>query len=141
MKRKSKGPPDPTAGQIERLALVRRELEEVRKTAERIRKWGFKGQHPDQPRNNREDFERDVGHLAHAVMCMVNALDVTLITMSEAMFEKAANIERHRPHPDTTSPDEDTTTAPKTKTVTGREAVESTWPPSGVKTLHGEEEE
>lgn len=66
-----------TPAQVERLAFLSEELGEAIQAIGKILRHGYKSSHPDIPeRCNREDLERELGHIHLAISMLVEANDL-----------------------------------------------------------------
>ena len=66
-----------TPAQHERLALLLEELGEAQQSIGKILRHGYFSHHPDTPEwSNRDDLERELGHVQHAVSLLVEQKDL-----------------------------------------------------------------
>lgn len=88
-----------TPAQAERIALLLEELGEVQQAIGKILRHGYESSHPDVPeRCNRDDLEKEIGHVELAVSMMKKSGDITDNGISSAAIEKYDKIHKYLHH-------------------------------------------
>lgn len=89
-----------TEAEAERLALLVEECGEVIQAAAKVLRHGWDSRHPnaiDGP-TNRQQLEKEVGHMRQAVGMMLHAEDLGATAMRDALIKKAGSISQWLHH-------------------------------------------
>jgi NTP pyrophosphatase (non-canonical NTP hydrolase) len=90
-----------TPAEDERLALLLEEMGEALQAIGKIKRHGYQSYHPNIPeRCNREDLEKELGHVGLAIMMMVEAGDVSQNSIKIAHIQKRQEIGQYLHHQD-----------------------------------------
>jgi hypothetical protein len=84
--------------EAELLALLSEECGEVIQAIAKIQRHGFYSEHPDRSTSNREDLEKEVGHIQHAVERMIGAGILNVHDLAMHKSDKADSISQWLHH-------------------------------------------
>lgn len=90
-----------TESQAERIALLMEELSEAIQACGKVLRHGFDSYNPtiaSVSPSNREQLEKELGHVRHAIDRMTLANDVNVLAIEGAKKDKAASISRWLHH-------------------------------------------
>lgn len=88
-----------TPAQHERLALLLEELGEAQHVIGKILRHGYSSYHPDVPeRSNRDDLERELGHVQLAISLLATQGDVRRNEIETERDAKRLRVGRHLHH-------------------------------------------
>jgi len=87
-----------SAAEAERLALLSEELGEVQQAIGKILRHGYQSHHPDGGPNNRENLEKELGHVHHAVTLMAGNGDIDLERVVAHQVEKLKSVRKYLHH-------------------------------------------
>src|SRR4051812_27214083 len=90
-----------TESEAERIALLMEELAEAIQACGKVLRHGFDSYNPtiaSLSPSNREQLEKELGHVRHAVDRMVLAKDLNVLAIEGAKKDKAASISRWLHH-------------------------------------------
>lgn len=91
---------DLTDAELERLAILSEELGEAVKAIGKIVRHGYESYNPDVPdaASNRQDLEREMGDVLHALDRMVEKEDLSRPAIERQRVEKAKKIKPYLHH-------------------------------------------
>lgn len=81
-------PPSLSPAEIERLAILIEEAGEVIQAASKILRHGYESGHPDSPKTNRQDLERELGDFQCAMTHLAYWLDIDQVAVTQASKRK-----------------------------------------------------
>lgn len=84
--------------ELERLAILSEELGEVQQAIGKILRHGYESTHPDGGPTNRENLERELGDICHAMMLLIDSEDVNDEIIKEWSDKKAEKIKKYLHH-------------------------------------------
>jgi len=85
--------------EAERLALLLEELGEAQQAIGKILRHGYENYHPDFPEiSNRDDLEKEIAHIRHAIYLMEQAKDIDPANNAGYQYSKMVNISKYLHH-------------------------------------------
>lgn len=84
--------------EAERLFLLSEELAEVIQAIGKTLRHGYDSRHPNGGLTNRENLERELGHVIHAYTRMIAADDVSEVNIKTHRLEKATAVGKYLHH-------------------------------------------
>jgi len=90
---------DLTPAEDERLSILVEECSEVIKAAMKIQRHGYESNNKGQlPLTNRQDLERELGHVVYIYTEMIRQRDVNPLKITESAVEKMRTIGQYTHH-------------------------------------------
>lgn len=87
-----------THAESERLAVLVEECGEVVQIGMKILRHGYESCHPNSEETNREDLEKEIGHIQAAYEMMTKAGDISTIETHNSAFIKSQKIAKWLHH-------------------------------------------